>query len=325
MDIEKYLDLDAHNAQSTLALLRTLNSALAIKTGNERTLSQLLDSGLMLYEALLRAFSAGARDDDDQRTFNSCCERLDLTGDEMLEAIETRQDATADRRATLEEAMRARDGGMGRRVRGLLLTALGRSFVFGSTDLLRLRISDAHGALRWAAEAAALIELIHATPSIAVDWIGILPDGPSGPRFFGKHKKAIRDVMVRRGLLNAYDGGSGMAMHARLVGMVYGLTSNSFIEGDREVHELELSFQELAREPDRSRQVLLHTIYYLEVHRRIFLALPSVLPEIQEPLLLGAHLPRFARDVQAHWGNLERTYPEWAAEMRRNLDNRSQE
>src|SRR5262249_13182282 len=91
-----------------------------------------------------------------------------------------------------------------RRARAILKQLAFRSFVWGVTDLLRLRVTAALGHARIEVEAVALMNIMAENPAVAWKWFGIDSDS-AGQRFFGEHKARVREILTRFELVDLYD------------------------------------------------------------------------------------------------------------------------
>jgi hypothetical protein len=313
VDIETYLDLDDKNAKATLRILRDADSILALKRGSETPVSDLLEDGLSLFEAFQRAYGQGAgpSDDDDYKIQKECAAGLGVPGNELRTFVRNQpRDPGPSRTALIQAASAAVYRTESRHIRGIILPSIARSYMFGLTDLLRLRVSASVGYQRLAAEGAALIELFHREPSLAMNWA----DTQIGdPAFYRAHQGTLNEIMRQRNLFPFYDAGSGIALHVRLAGLAQALSVETSHEADRLTIETKLSFQEIQGDDQLVRRVLLYTLSHLACFGHVFAALVHGLPELSG-ILLDTRVPRFQEAINLNREKFKNTYAKWIEE-----------
>lgn len=107
-------------------------------------------------------------------------------------------------------APRTRD----REIASLVATIAARHFRWGATDLLRARTTAVLGYCRLQAEAAALAHLFLDQPETAQQWFEAVDE--AGKQFYRDHQKTLLKIMKKHSLTEAYEKGSGEALHVRV-------------------------------------------------------------------------------------------------------------
>ena len=156
--------------------------------------------------------------------------------------------------------------------RALLTNRLQRDFLFGMTDLLRLRETPAIGYVRLQCETAALIGLMHREPAIAPEWMAASTPA-AGRTFFKKRGDQIRDEVKALGFDDFYDEGSNTALHSRIGGVARGYLIGA---KTREPGEVRLCYQEL----DSPAVMVFALLRFLGFHVRLLRLVERLYPEL---------------------------------------------
>jgi hypothetical protein len=104
----------------------------------------------------------------------------------------------------------------------ILLRMCERYWALASAEILRLRVSPAHGYVRLQAEAVGLMKLFLGNHPLAKKWWNI-QDDEDGKAFFGKTNKKIYAELKRWGLNDSYEISSAVAHHVRPASFVRNL------------------------------------------------------------------------------------------------------
>lgn len=184
--------------------------------------------------------------------------------------------------------------------RTYLLLRLGRDFLFGVTDLLRLRITSIHGYIRIQTESAAIIALSGAKDcgEFGTDWLHAY-DSENGIKFYRKyHHSRILPKLKDLGLYDRFNSGSNIALHSRIGGVLGGIVSG---QKNAKPGEIRLLYQE-----ETSAVVIFYWFsFYLQAHQDILHALPKALPEVD---FGGVDLRPFAEMVKGIWATAQPLY-----------------
>jgi hypothetical protein len=293
-ELGKLLTADAENTATTLEFIR----------GFDAGLPQAMDTAASLFDTFSHAFGQTAVDDAEQDELRECRMLLGIDSERLGELV---SQGNTDPAATRARAAYSRI--YSRRARGLLLLHAHRAYMFSATNLLRLRVSPAYGALRVECEAVALACVIQEDPAIGRQWfdVGL---GREGHQFHSANQSAIKEALKRHGLVNAYELGSGVSLHPRFGSVVLGLSQRTGQVGDRHVEELRVEWQELKQNPSA---LLLAVFHVLRTQNRVFGALLEALPESRDPILAEARLPSFHRDLDRLWQLYTERFPEVVA------------
>lgn len=168
--------------------------------------------------------------------------------------------------------------------RAQLTNRLHRDFLFGVSDLLRLRATSAVGYVRVQCETAALISLMKKDPIVAKDWFdGMSREG--GKQFYKNWGKSIAGEVGALGLRAYHEEGSNTALHSRIGGVVRG-----FLIGgkSRKPGEVKLAFQELDTPP----LLLFALLPYLRFHCDVLALVEKLYPELD-----AARIAKIDRDA----------------------------
>jgi len=197
----------------------------------------------------------------------------------------------------IANAKRALESGNAVIARTYLVLRLGRDFLFGLSDLLRLRLTSMLGYLRIQVETAAILTLISSDSAMAVDWLNTA-DLKRGTEFYKKHHQRIIKKLKELSLHRYYEQGSSMALHSRVLGVASGIMIGKQIGSPGTVR---LTYQEI----DDHVILLLWFCVYLRAHKEIIDALPQALPELDFDQI---EVWRFEQLVESLWATLRPLY-----------------
>lgn len=125
--------------------------------------------------------AAGTGEAQDAETLAQAAKALSLPPEDLMNRLLTEELTVATPSPTCQAYIRME----ARRARAVLFLLLQRSFMWGATDLLRMRITPSGGYRRLEAEAIGLLILIREDPVIGVRWLRIVTD-EDGRAFFNQ-------------------------------------------------------------------------------------------------------------------------------------------
>jgi len=278
--LEILFDFEANNVAWVQLALTKFDSAIP----------ELLEDADALFDTFLRSFSQGANQDENQRELHSAVLQLQVPGDAVAAVLPQPAPLEPSRAAAWERGRAAWANGMSLRVRGHLLLLSSRCYMFALSDLLRLRLTPVYGHMRLAAEAAVLACLIREQSALSLEWMGAISD-EAGHRFHRAHGRSLARITSECGLDDAYQIGSGKAMHPRLGSISMGLAAEVREERGRRVEEYSLAFHEAT--PENPREMYLTMVHLVLTQVKVFAALARALPEASDEILRQQRLPAF--------------------------------
>ena len=277
-------------------------------------LPEALDDAAGLHRTFRHAYRPSY--DDDQRVISECVRVLqahgldpDLVELEALAYAESIDDHPHG--DTLRRAREALDRSWSIIARGMLLSMIGRSYMWAVADLHRRRITPVLGHQRVQAESAALMMIMLEQPSVAKEWIELYE---GGQRFHLAHRDRVRELLNRFGLWTAYEVGSGVALHARSAGAAHSLVQRVRDEPSRKIHEVAILPDEY--DPSQPQLFINHVLFLVRMQQRLFEMVRFALPEVTDPVLLDGRLPRFASLVKELDDSFAQSFPEDVARWR---------
>jgi hypothetical protein len=173
-----------------------------------------------------------------------------------------------------------------------LLLRLERDFLFGLSDLLRLRVTSMFGYLRVQTETVAILTLSSTDWAMAVDWLNSLE---GGKEFYKKYQGRIINKLRQLGLHHYYEDGSNTSLHSRVGGVAPGI----LIGGKKQtpVRQLRLTYQEI----DDKVTLFLWFCVFLKAHKEMIDKLPEAVPEIDFSQI---DVGRFGTMIESLWATL---------------------
>ncbi len=275
----------------------TANSIYALQQFSP-DLPGMLDCAADLFDQFIRHVAAVLDDSEKMRAGNAITEGLGLEPEQLRELLNDEKPAAG----KIEEARTIWRRLYARQARRILLLLLQRHVMWAATDLLRMRLTPALGYCRQEAEAIALLVLVRNSPDLGIRWLRVRTD-EEGVAFFRNVQSEVRSTLKRLELNDAYERGSGAALHVRFASAVPGLSL------DRKPNEIWLGFQEVR--PEEPFRYYLEVLGFLSIQVRVLRSLGEAFPEVTDPSWPGA-VDRFTRNVGALWGELSRQFPaEW--------------
>jgi len=300
--IEEFIDQDREAIAKAVARMLAFSPDLL----------EAFDDAIGLFENIGEAYSRGSTEDGDLRIINECGEKLGAETREELQALldaPTRDDAA---RAELISRIRDATGRIAsRRVRGILLGLLWRTYLRAATDLFRLRTSSVLGYLRFQVEAAALASIMNQRPRVAVDWqnAGLSNDGR---RFFRDHQPEIKEFALRHHLVLEYEQGSAAAQHVRLASVAGGYQQELYEDGERRVHEARILY--LEDTPEEPWHLIIQALNVLRAQKKLLVIIRQGFPEVDESSLTRSGLVEFNARLDRLFAHFRQVFPEKARE-----------
>jgi hypothetical protein len=211
--IEYLLAADAENAvRSQIALCERFPEAMNTAT-----------SAAQVLEILPREWGKVCDYDSHHAVLESWARDMGVSGNEVLKFLSKAtligdhpsSDPSAKAQVSLAQAVSVIS-------RAYLMVRMARDYLFGLTDLLRLRITPAVGYLRLQAESAGLLKLILEEPPVAQAWLDSLLEN-QGKAFHDRWHSEIVHRIKDLGLHGAYVDASNRALHSRPWGIARGI------------------------------------------------------------------------------------------------------
>ena len=240
------------------------------------TLLDCIEAGAKVYqEAVLCLAQTGGADYSDRRLDQWARQKgvapgkaldLLLSGHLLVtssdEAVES-SDEAVDLKASIVAAKTSK-------IQETLIRRLRRDFLFGLTDMLRLRTSPALGYLRLQLETLALIQIMESDPNAAALWLEAF-ENEEGRAFHDRYQPQIVKYLRQWELYEEYSRTSGTSQHSRVLGVAAGVLTAMA----EEPGQLGLAYQEI----DDFVALLSEFRYFLAVNREVLRRLLEILPK----------------------------------------------
>ncbi len=284
-ELDKLLAADQANVKNSRAGLAKLDPALP----------GVIEVAAGMFGAFERCLkgAGGAGDAQDDETLSQAARHLNLTPEELMAKLLTEALTATAPSPTCQAYIRME----ARRARAVLFLLLQRSFMWGATDLLRMRVTPAEGYRRLEAETIGLLILIRDNPVIGVRWLRIVTD-KEGRTFFNDTNFRVKSILQTVDLASAYDAGSGASQHVRFASAVLSLSWP-----DR--HTTQLAYQEIRA--DDPFEWFLGTLVFLSTQVRVLHALSQAFPEVTDPFW-KASVDSFHNENARLWKMFEQSY-----------------
>lgn len=288
--LDQFLECDSENVPISLKNL----------TGIYPGSLDAIEQCAAVIENIGQAYSTVCGYDEYQQVVNTWAQKLDLRGNEALVLLEQAtiigSTASTDLTVTAQAAYQSAKSAIARTE---LILRSGRDFLFGISDLLRVRITPALGYLRLQSETFALLRLLVDQPQLGVDWLNSLRDGQ---KFYGKWHSRIVETIKSLDLHHDYSRGSEMAFHVRQGGTILGTLLGS--ANATRAGEIRLHYQEVS-DP---RMFFYYFGLFLRFHRKALTHLGELFPEISSDDLNGIGLETFLKVEDQIWTTTRRVY-----------------
>jgi len=301
-EISELLDADAQNVRHTKELFRNFSPELF----------GTLDEAASLFRTTLRIFGQGCSDADavDKAIINKYGSELGIVdSEEMDQLLNSTFPEYSNRSEFLIEIINARDRIRSRPLRAYILIQIFRAYMWAVTDLLRLRITPAHGYLRLQIEGVALLGIMRNRPEVAWEWkdVGL---GKEGTRFFRNYQTKIKEFVKSNDFEFAYNYASGTAQHIRFSSAIrrFSISKEQVPERGEVLEHYEVGFQEA--DLDNPAKLISDTLFFLWIQYLIFISLTKVLPELEDPILINTRIPNFGDKISRLRGLLKKMFPD---------------
>jgi len=291
-ELDKLIQADGENVPNSRTIL--------IQFAPE--LSRALDDASEMFLTFVRCMEGALDDTADLATLKECARELEVDEEKFVSLM-----WAEDQDPALDRARTAWSNYLARRARGIVYLLLQRQFMWGASDLLRMRITPALGYGRLEAESLALLFLMRDDPSIGKRWLRLATDS-DGKQFYYDYQKKILEVLGRLNLIGAYEQGSGGSLHVRMMSAISGLKLGE------KPNVVQLGYQELRQ--DNLFSYFLMVLYFLRTQDRVFQALGEAFPEVSDPIW-PERVGLFTRNIDNLWGRLEKNFPKESEKLRR--------
>lgn len=296
-EINKLIEADETNCKQSMRLFNQFDSFLSTS----------FDDAGNLLTVFSRSFGHWATDDDTQHSISEIAKEGGHTEIEIRLALNGKKPSSM-RNDIFEKIVANKNDYYSRRSRGLLLLQVYRSYMYAATDIRRLRAGVAIGFMRLEIEAVALMLLIQANPELGFTWFN-LKGNRHGKDFYNKTKKDVLGFCDRFELTLEWDLASSASQHARVIGLIDGLSITSLSQFERYTDNFSLDFQDFdAQKPE---QLIVRALYILRTQAKLLLPLQFALPEVSDPLLLETRIPKFIRNVGVLYDKFQKEFPEF--------------
>lgn len=171
---------------------------------------------------------------------------------------------------------------------------LRRDFLFGITDILRLRITSALGYMRVQSESFGQLKLLVHHPELGEDWFASA-DEKKGKHFHDKWHSRVVSAIRDLDLHSDYSLGTNMAHHTRASGTASGILLGG--KSNKKSGEIRLIFQET----DDYRILFFWLGVYLKFHRKALQHASVLYPELSDADITEAGLHEFIENEKLIW------------------------
>lgn len=232
-----------------------------------------VEAGAALFETLAREWGKICDYDDHHEVMGRWADSLGLKDDDALgflsQAELIGQPPAADSSA---DAKRSFISAIAVVARAYLMIRIARDYIFGVTDILRLRITPATGYIRLQAESAGLLKLMSTEPEAAQAWFNSMIKN-EGKEFYNVWHPKVKQQITDLGFREAYADASEQALHSRPWGVTRGVLIGA---KGKPRGRIELIYQE----EDEPILLLFALARYVGFHRRLCDSAASVYPEL---------------------------------------------
>jgi len=286
--LDRLIDCDTENIKESKRALVSIEP---------RSL-ECLEHAVSAFEQLAESFGKVCECDKHNRIINDWARGLGLRGETAANFL---RDAVPIGRASSQDSFGLAKESYHKAVsiiaRAQLTLRLGRDFLFGITDLMRLRITPAFGYLRLQAESTGILRLLYEHPEMGEEWLASA-DYDKGKAFYDKWNREIVERIRAYGLHPDYVRGSNMALHSRASGITMG-----FLLGEKEKDkpgEIRLLYQEI----DDAGMLFIWFGAFLRFHRKLFLKMKDVIPELDDSHVNASSILSFLKLEDLIWSKV---------------------
>ncbi len=302
-NIDDLLAADEKNVWITRACLE------AFRPGTQRVpnLLDALDTAAGMYHTFGRVIGQNSSVDQDLAEVAECGRVLGAADSAALKAIRAAPPASAVHADALKRLDDLDLRLESRAVRGIVYTQIARAYIWGFADIMRMRVTPAIGYQRLQAEGFGLLCVMRDSPRVALEWREIAAD-EAGKEFFRKYQRRIMDEIAKADLIFAYEQGSGVALHLRFAGAVYGLSFKTAHQLSRVAMTTELSCQELRA--GAPHNFILQVLGVLQTQVRILAGLTRAFPEAMDAIWSEQRLPSLQATMAELWARVPSAFPQ---------------
>lgn len=265
----------------------------------DQALPEAFDTAAEMFTTFSRCVEGTQDESQDHQILERYAQAHGLTAEESLGRLGRSDSAHAVPTDAREAYLRMHN----RRAKAVVFLLLQRAYVWGATDLLRLRLTPAVGYGRLEAEAIGLLLLMRGDPAMGDWWLRVGTEN-DGRAFFDATRGPLKARLREVDLIFAYDQGSMAAQHVRLLSAVAGLSWSDT--------QARLAAQEA--DPDDPFSFFLGALYFLSTQVRVFHALKKAFPEVTDPIW-DQRVRLFTSDVARFWVCLEQRFPTQCAQV----------
>jgi len=284
-DLDELIEIDSDNIPNSRKAL----------TAFDPELSAALDTAAGMFKTFSRCMEGKLDNSEDLAVLAGCAEELGIDAAALIALIKSEN-----RGQVLDRARAAWFSGFASKVRAIIFLLLHRHFMWGTTDLLRMRRTAAIGYARLEAESLALLCLMRDDPAIANRWLHVATD-EEGRRFHRDLQPRILEELRRLNLIRAYEAGSGRSLHVRLWSAVEGLSLDRMPDG------VWLTFQEGWEQDQLS--YFGDILFFVHTQERVFRALGEAFPEVSDSIW-SERVKIFSRTVDYLWDRFKKAFPD---------------
>jgi hypothetical protein len=286
-DIDELLAVDSENAAGCRENLRQLDPAFP----------DAFDTAAAMFKTFSRCMEGTQDESQEYQILERYAQAHGLTAEDAIRCLARSEDAQTVPPDAREAYIRMRN----RRAKAVVFLLLRRAFMWGATDLFRMRFTSAVGYGRLEAEALGLLLLMQEDPTIGDRWWKVSTER-EGRVYFNETRRPLKEQLREVDLAFAYDQGSTAAQHVRVQSAVDGLSWSDT--------QARLAYQEAATDDPFS--FFLRALYFLSTQVRVFHALKKVFPEVTDSIW-DQRVRLFTADVARLWARLKERFPAQSA------------
>ena len=283
--LDNLLDFDNENAQLSKRALTEI----------EPTSLEVVEKFAFTLDCLTRSFGTVCNYDKHHKVIEDWAKSLGLKGNKALEFLRNTvvvgsnspNDPTTRAKAEFHNAVAIL-------ARAHIALRLGRDFLFGITDMLRLRITPSLGILRMQSESAGQLRLLVNHPELGEDWFASARED-QGKVFHKKWHSKIVSVIRDFDIYTDYSRGSNMSLHTRASGTTLGTLIGAKDAAKR--GEIRLNYQEA----DDARILFFWFGVFLRFHRKLLIHTSELFPELTERHIEDSRLHEFFTSEANVW------------------------
>ncbi len=268
----------------------------------EPTTLDVIESCASTIDRLSRRFGEVCKYDEHHQSIEKWSKELGLKGNQALyylrDAVLIGSANSNDPTSTAQTALHTSIAILARTHISL---RLGRDFLFGITDIFRLRITSALGYMRVQAESFGLLKLLLTHPEMGEDWFASADD-EKGKLFHKKWHSEVVSSLRDLDLHSDYSSGTNVAHHTRASGTAYGILLGG--KDNKSKSEIRLIYQET----DDYRILFFWLGVYLKFHRKALQHASGLYPELSETDIKESGLYDFIEKEKVIWSKAQEAH-----------------